>query len=96
MEKVCDKMTKGQSESDKRFIELEEKRMKLDYDMLKMEQEWRKEEAERAERRAREDKEFQLRVLQIMYPQSNNIFYPNPQYYPNMDPPTYCSSYGCF
>jgi len=28
MEKVCDKMTKGQLESDKRFIELEEKCMK--------------------------------------------------------------------
>jgi len=58
------------------------------HEMLKMKQEWRKEEAERAEHRAREDKEFQLRVLQIMYPQGNNTFYPNPQYYPNMDPPT--------
>ena len=38
MEKVCDRMTKGQAESDKLFIDLEEKRMKLDYEMLKMEQ----------------------------------------------------------
>ena len=89
MEKVCDKMTKGQADSDKLFIDLEEKRMKLDYEMLKMEQEWRKEEAERAERQRREERDFQLRVFQMMYSQGNNTFYPNPQYYPgNMDPPT--------
>ena len=89
MEKVCDKMTKGQADSDKLFIDLEEKRMKLDYEMLKMEQEWRKEEAERAERQRREERDFQIRVFQMMYSQGNNTFYPNPQYYPgNMDPPT--------
>ena len=49
MEKVCDRMMKGQAESDKLFIDLEEKCMKLDYEMLKMEKQWRKEEAERAE-----------------------------------------------
>ena len=78
MEKVCDRMTKGQAESDKLFIDLEEKRMKLDYEMLKMEQQWRKEEAERAERQRREEREFQLHVFQMMHPQGNTTFYPNP------------------
>ena len=44
MEKVCDKMTKDQAESDKLFIYLEEKHMKMDYEVIKKEQQWRKEE----------------------------------------------------
>jgi len=43
-------VTQGQAESDKHFIKLEEKRMKLDYEILKMEQERREEETESAER----------------------------------------------
>jgi len=61
MEKVCDKMTKGQADSDKLFIDLEEKRIKLDYEMLKMEQEWRKEEAERAECQRREERDVHFK-----------------------------------
>ena len=71
MEKVCDKMTKGQAEIDEVFIDLGEKHMKLDYEMMKMEQQSKREEAERFECQRREEREFQLRVYQMMCPQGN-------------------------
>ena len=66
MDKICERVTKGQVESDKLFVELEEKRMKLDHEMMCMEQERRREEADRAERQKREDREFQLRVFSML------------------------------
>ena len=38
MDKICERVTKGKVESDKLFVELEEKCMKLDYEMMRMEQ----------------------------------------------------------
>ena len=39
IDKMCDKIGCQQSESDCIFAELEEKRMKLDHEMMKMQQE---------------------------------------------------------
>ena len=37
MDKICEQVTKGQVESDNLFVELEEKCMKLNYEMMHME-----------------------------------------------------------
>ena len=39
IDKMCDKISHQQSESDRIFAELEKKSMKLDHEMMKMQQE---------------------------------------------------------
>ena len=54
MEIAMNKVAKMNEQSDKRYVELEEKRLQLDEHMMEMEQ-----------RQRREDREFQLKVCQI-------------------------------
>ena len=74
LEKTLDTFMKGMakalSSSDERFINLEEKRIKLDKMMLKMENDRIKENEAREERRRREDREFQLKMFTLLH--SNN------------------------
>ena len=81
MDKICERVTKGQVESDKLFVELEEKRMKLDYEMMRMEQDRRREEADRAERQKREEREFQLQLFSMMCSSRPDSLYPSQRYY---------------
>ena len=60
--------------------------MKLEHEMLKMQQDRQREESERAERQRREDREFQLRMISMMYGQQqhpNAAMYSGQQYYPS-------------
>ena len=50
IEKMCNKISSQQAESDRIFAELEEKRMKMEHEMLKMQQDRQREESKRAER----------------------------------------------
>ena len=69
IEKMYSKISSQQAESDRIFADLEEKRMKLEHEMLKMQQDRQREESERAERQRREDREFQLRMISMRYGQ---------------------------
>jgi len=85
IEKMYGKISSQQAESDRIFADLEEKRMKLEHEMLKMQQDRQREESERAERQRREDREFQLRMITMMYGQQqypNAAMYSGQQYYP--------------
>ena len=62
IEGVMTKAAKAQEESDIRFLEIEEKRLKFDELMMEMENKRWKEEREREERQRREEREFQLKV----------------------------------
>ena len=59
-------ITNALSGSDERFLQLEEKRIKLDEMMLKMEEDQRKESDEREERRRRDEREFQLKSFTLL------------------------------
>ena len=87
IEKAMENFVKGIStalgSSDERFIELEEKHMKFDEMMLKMEQDRIRENEAREERRRKDDKEFQLRLFSIL--SANN----SSQTPPVMMPPSY-------
>ena len=52
---MCDKISCQQSEIDHTFVELEEKRMKLDHEMMKIQQE-----------RQHEEREFQLKLFSML------------------------------
>ena len=65
--KMCEKLSSQQSESDWIFAELEEKRMKLEYNMMKVQQDRQREENEMADRQRREERDFQLRLFGMMY-----------------------------
>ena len=67
VDKMCDKINSQQGESGHIFAELEEKRMKLKHEMLKMQQDTQREESERAERQRHEDREFQLKLFNLLY-----------------------------
>ena len=82
MEKFVKGISTALGSSDERFIELEEKRMKLDEMMLKMEQDRMRENEAREERRRKEDREFQLRLFS-MFSGNNSGFSP-----PGMMPPS--------
>ena len=58
-------ITNALSGSDERFLQLEEKRIKLDEMMLKMEDR-KKESDEREERRLRDEREFQLKLFTLL------------------------------
>ena len=80
------KFSGQQAESDRIFADLEEKRMKLEHEMLKMQQDRQREESERAKRQRREDREFQLRMTSMMYGKQqhpNAAMYSGQQYYPS-------------
>ena len=62
METAMKKVAQMNEESEKRFMELEEKRLKLDEHMMEMEERRRKEDLEREDQQRREEREFQLRV----------------------------------
>lgn len=92
IDKMCDKISSQQGESDRIFAELEEKRMKLEHEMLRMQQDRQREESERAERQRREDREFQLKLFSLLYgrQQSNSPVLSGQQYhYPSSG---YCAS----
>lgn len=61
---VADKMIAASAESDQKFIELEEKRLKFEM-----------EEKEREERMRKEEREFQLRVFSMMCSQTNSNYH---------------------
>lgn len=56
------KMAKLQEESDLRYLEVEEKRMRFKERMLEMEDRRQRENREREIEQKREDREFQLKV----------------------------------
>ena len=58
MDSVMEKVINSQKESDKMFMEMECKRMKMDERMMELENE-----------RRREDREFQLRLASMLYQQ---------------------------
>ena len=62
MKTPMEKIAEMNEESEKRYMELEEKRLKMDEHMLEIEERRRKEDQEREERLRREEREFQLRV----------------------------------
>ena len=70
MDTVMKKISDMQKESDACFIALEEKRMQLDEKMLEMEERERKEARDREERLCREEREFQMKILQLLSQQS--------------------------
>ena len=53
-------------ESDQLFVTLEEKRMKLDYDLMELERERQREESAWLEIRRKEEREFQLRLFSMV------------------------------
>ena len=87
VDRMCEMINQSQVESDKIFASLEEKRMQFDMQILQMEQDRRREEAERAEKQKKEDREFQLRLFSMIYssntgspfPPSPSFYYNNPQ-----------------
>lgn len=87
IEKTMETFVKGISKvlgsSDERFIVLEEKRMKFEEIMLKMEEDRLKESEAREERRRKEEREFQLKLFSILHG-NNNLAPP-----PSMMPPNY-------
>ena len=70
MDSVMKKISDMQKESDACFIALEEKRMQLDEKMLEMEERQRKEARDREDRLRREEREFQLKILELLSQQS--------------------------
>jgi len=70
MEKVvnlmCEKISSRQAESDRVYADLEEKRIKLEYDILAMQRDMQREQIERAERQKFEDTDFQLKLLGML------------------------------
>ena len=59
------KMAKLQEESDMRYLEVEEKRLKFEERMLEMEDRRRKENMERDIELKREEREFQFKVYEL-------------------------------
>ena len=66
-DKVVESVTKAQKESDELFIDLERKRMKLEEQMLIMEDRRWKEDKEREGRQRIEEQEFQMRMMMIQH-----------------------------
>ena len=60
------KMAKLQEESDMRYLEVEEKRLKFEERMLEMEDRRRKESMERDIEQKREEREFQFKVYELV------------------------------
>jgi len=73
IEKMYSKISSQQADSDRIFAELEKKRMKLEHELLKMQQDRQREESERAERQRRKDREFQLKMVSMMYGQQHHL-----------------------
>ncbi len=65
MDGIVEKLTKSQKESDKMFMELEEKRMKLEERMMEMEDHRFREDKEREECQRREEREFQFKMMMM-------------------------------
>ena len=66
MDIIIEKVTTAQKDSDEMFTKLEEKRMKLDEQLMEMENRRLREDREREERQRREERDFQLRMMMIM------------------------------
>ena len=81
---VVEKVVKYNKESDERFIELEEKRMKMDERMMELEDRRWKEEQEREAQRRREEREFQLRLFAMCNP-NGMPFFNSPNYFNSFD-----------
>lgn len=63
---IIEKVTTAQKDSDEMFTKLEEKRMKLDEQLMSMEDRRWREDREREERQRREEREFQLRMMMLL------------------------------
>ena len=63
---IIDKMVQLQEASDKMFCTIEEKRLKLEEEAMRMEEARQKETWEREDRKRKEEQEFQLKMMQIM------------------------------
>ena len=79
-------ITKALSSCDERFLQVEEKRIKLDEIMLKIEEDRRKDSDEREERPCRDEREFQLKLFTLLC--NNTQVSPPP-----MMTSTYCYSH---
>ena len=70
MEKILDSVitnvSKMQEKSDAQFYELEQKRIKMEEHILKMEEQRYKDDKDRAQRQRREERDFQLKVIQML------------------------------
>ena len=80
--KILGKVIELQEASDK----MEEKRIKLDEELLRMEETRLKEMYEREEHRRKEDREFQIRILQILCGSQNQMSPPPYPYFNYYDP----------
>lgn len=67
MDSVLKKVGKMQEDSDARFYEMEEKRLKLEERMMEMEQTRWRENRDREELQQREERDFQLKVFTVIY-----------------------------
>ena len=63
---IVNAVTTAQKESDRMFIELEEKRMKLEEQLLMMEDRRMRDNKEREERMRRQERDFQLRMMMML------------------------------
>ena len=59
-------MVQLQEASDKMFCSIEEKRLKLEEEAMRMEEARQKETWEKEDRKRKEEQEFQLKMMQIM------------------------------
>lgn len=67
------------TQNDDRYIEMEEKRMKLDERLMEMDEQHRKESSERELQQRREEREFQLKVFAMLTGQGPSMY--NSSYY---------------
>ena len=75
MDSVITDISKMQEDSDARFSELKEKRLRLEEKIIELEERWR----ESQERQQKEDREFRLQMMQLLArQQSCPPFYYNP------------------
>ena len=78
MDVIVTKVLEGQRESDRCFLDLETKRMKLKEKIYEMEQQRLTEDKEREEHQRREERDFQLRLFAMMYGNGCPMYPPPP------------------
>ena len=89
MDNVVTKILKDHKESEKRFAEVELKTIKLEEKFIEMEERRQREERQREERQRREERDFQLKMMAMLYgkqnqymqsstpPQGSSFYYPH-------------------
>ena len=97
MDNVVTKIRKDHEESEKRFAEVELKRIKLEEKLIEMEEQRQREERQREEQQRREERDFQLKMMAMVYGGQNQYMQSStpPQgsfYYPHSFPAAGISS----